>query len=317
MQMNRFRPRRALDRVLREYDVALVIAGSPALCEPLSGGSIPVVLQVATFVKEERREIEGPFWSPRGLMRRLWTTLVSRMDERGLRVPDLVIVENKWMYEQCSGRGVTVALQPPGIDIQLFRPSQPERSGSGYVLSVGRLHDPRKDIGLLVRAFARARKLGLPQGLVLAGRRPPPDDILAFIQDQGLSGVVRLVINPTQDELIRLFQGADFFVLPSKEEGLGVVLVEALACGVPVIATATKGAETVVTDDVGRLLAFGPALEQHMTGAIMEFASAQGNLEQRRRAARRRAVEEFSADTAGKVFASAVERVATRPGGRK
>ena len=52
---------------------------------------------------------------------------------------------------------------------------------------------------------------------------------------------MRHVARPSRADLIRLYQGADVFALSSDEEGLGVVLLEAMACGVPVVAPGVGG----------------------------------------------------------------------------
>ena len=59
---------------------------------------------------------------------------------------------------------------------------------------------------------------------------------------------VSFVKRPDQDALARLFQGASVFGFPSDEEGLGVVVLEAMACGVPVVSTRSGGPDGIITD---------------------------------------------------------------------
>jgi len=65
---------------------------------------------------------------------------------------------------------------------------------------------------------------------------------------QTVDGRVSFVARPSRDELIALYQKAAVFALPSDEEGLGVVLLEAMACGVPVVSTRSGGPDGIITD---------------------------------------------------------------------
>ena len=56
------------------------------------------------------------------------------------------------------------------------------------------------------------------------------------------------VFQPETKELIKLYQGSTVFALPSAEEGFGVVIIEAMACGVPVVATRCGGPDGIIVD---------------------------------------------------------------------
>ncbi len=64
----------------------------------------------------------------------------------------------------------------------------------------------------------------------------------------GTWGCVEFVALPGEEEILRLYQRAAVFALPSDEEGFGVVILEAMACGVPVVATRCGGPEGIITD---------------------------------------------------------------------
>jgi glycosyltransferase involved in cell wall biosynthesis len=80
----------------------------------------------------------------------------------------------------------------------------------------------------------RAKDLALGDRVTFAGRKPP-------------------------EEVARLMSGSAVVVLPSRAESCGAVLVEALACGTPVVATRCGGPEDIVTPDVGELVPVGDA----------------------------------------------------------
>jgi glycosyltransferase involved in cell wall biosynthesis len=126
--------------------------------------------------------------------------------------------------------GVEEAFSPEGERARLERP---------YVLTVATL-EPRKNLGTLVEAY---RRLGEPD-LALAvagaagwGEQPSLD----------VSGVIRLGYTPPP-ELPRLFRGATVFAFPSRFEGFGMPVLEAMACGVPCVVSAHRSLDEACGD---------------------------------------------------------------------
>lgn len=267
-EFQRYKPRRILSKLLADCDVIQVVSGSPALGLAVSGLGKPVVLQVATRAAIERRmqEIEG-----RGVAaawRRRMTKITDRLDDRAIRQADAVMVENPWMMEYCqgvaNGYGTQIKYAPPGIDTGIFRnhPAGRVLSGnSAYILSVGRMQDPRKNIGLLLDAYhLLTHSMPAAPRLLLAGANPPPDEFWKRANDYGLNSKIEFVHRPTFSELIRLYQEATCFVLPSDEEGFGMVVIESMGCAVPVVSTRSGGPDGIIDDGVdGYLVPLGDA----------------------------------------------------------
>ncbi|MGL6291517.1 MAG: glycosyltransferase [Silanimonas sp.] len=119
------------------------------------------------------------------------------------------------------------------------------------LLFVGRLV-PEKNLPLLMDALSRLSADQRPM-LWLAGEGPERRRIEADIVRLGLTDGVRLL--GERSDTRRLMQAADLLVLPSREEGLSNVLLEAMGSGLPVIATAVGGSPELIDDGVtGRLL---------------------------------------------------------------
>jgi glycosyltransferase involved in cell wall biosynthesis len=130
-----------------------------------------------------------------------------------------------------------------GVDTAAATPAEVEaattRWGLGdtpYVLWVGSL-EPRKNVGVLVSAFARAVADGaLPHRLVLAGPRGWHDDALLSRADRdALGDRLRLLGAIGHTEIGALYGGADLFAFPSRHEGFGLPVLEAMAQGTPVV----------------------------------------------------------------------------------
>lgn len=166
-------------------------------------------------------------------------------------------------FPQCAEK---IRVVYPGIDPE-FRPGEPEEIAAtrrelgaprGYILYVGTL-EPRKNVGALVDAW-QALRAADPQvpPLVLAGPYGWGSERLArriaALAPEGVLSLGRI----ERSRLVRLFQAARIFVYPSLYEGFGFPAAEALACGVPVIASRSSSLPEVV-GDAGLLVEPGDA----------------------------------------------------------
>jgi glycosyltransferase involved in cell wall biosynthesis len=105
-----------------------------------------------------------------------------------------------------------------------------------YILAVSRL-EPRKNHVRLIEAFAAARAAAqLPHHLVIGGSKGwLYDAIFAKVEELGLQSVIHFPGFIAEDDLPTLYSAADFVAYPSLYEGFGLPILEALACGVPVL----------------------------------------------------------------------------------
>lgn len=135
----------------------------------------------------------------------------------------------------------------------------------GYIISVGRL-DSVKDHATLIQAFAIVARRR-PESLVIVGEGRERPNIEHLIKSLGLERRVRLtgyLANP-----MPLLRRARLFVLSSVAEGFAIALLEAMACGVPVVSTDCPGGPREILEDgkwgelvpVGNSVALGAAME--------------------------------------------------------
>jgi glycosyltransferase involved in cell wall biosynthesis len=235
------------------------------------------------------------------------TRFTDRLERKVLQTADAIQVENAWMFDYVrevnAGRDAMIRYVPPGVDAWRFRPAgSRDLQSDPYILCVGRLDDPRKNIDLLLEAFAR-----LPSGLkvtvrlVLAGLTGPKASFWARVNNLCLTERVDFIPTPDTATLVRLYQGASVFVLCSDEEGLGIVILEAMSCGVPIVSTRSGGPEGIINDGrEGYLVPLGDA------AAIADrMASLLRDQELNRRmgeAARETIMDRYEASVAGKAF---------------
>ena len=108
---------------------------------------------------------------------------------------------------------------------------------SPYLLTVGTL-EPRKDLFTLLRAFDRMRRAGEKRELVVVGGRGWKDgDLVKALEARAGAGGVRWLGYVNEADLAALYTGADVFVFTPVLEGFGLPLLEAMACGAPVVAS--------------------------------------------------------------------------------
>ncbi|WP_431857281.1 glycosyltransferase [Azospirillum sp.] len=188
---------------------------------------------------------------------------------------------------------VGVRVVPNGVDTGLFRPAEaPEaerKDGRLRLLIVGRLVR-QKGVDCILEAMAR---LDAPVSLRVVGDGGAREELERQAAALGLSGRVAFVGWAAREELPAAYRAADAFVFPSRDEGMPNVVLEAMASGLPVIATDIAGnRELVVDGETGVLLATDdvPAL----AAAIARLAADPELCRRFGAAGRRRVVDHYS-----------------------
>lgn len=189
-----------------------------------------------------------------------------------------------------------------GVDGERFRPATGARealTGSPFndpglcvIGTVGRLQAV-KDQLRLVRVFARLWRSGaFPDlRLVLVGEGTMRGEIEREIREQGVAEAVWLAgERPDVPEVMRSF---DLFVLPSLAEGISNTVLEAMACGLPVLASAVGGNPELVEEGVSGSLV-PPADDEALGAALARYAASPRLRQQQGRAGRERVEAHFS-----------------------
>jgi len=113
------------------------------------------------------------------------------------------------------------------------------------------LLDPIKNVAMLIQAFARVFSNHEQVSLVIGGDGPLRPSLQELASECGVSRQVKFTGQLSRDQVRDVLSLSDAFVLPSNFETFGVVLIEATAMGVPVIATRCGGPEDIITDKNG------------------------------------------------------------------
>ena len=153
---------------------------------------------------------------------------------------------------------------PNGVDVERFSPDPGTARVPGRILTVARLA-PEKGLHYMVDALAGLVRAGVQCHWRIIGEGPERASLEAAVRDRGLGDRVTLLGARDSDEVLSELRRAELFVLPSLSEAAGVANLEAMATGVPVVATDVLGmSEYVAKGRTGVLVRPGsaPALRE-------------------------------------------------------
>lgn len=140
-----------------------------------------------------------------------------------------------------------------GISRVAFEDANPAERARPYVFAVGR-HVPQKGLDILIEAYARTALRERGVELVLAGTGNLTQELERLAEDVGATGTVWFVGQTERAETASLMRGAVAVALPSRQEAFGIVALEAMAAGTPLIASRVGGLPEFVEDGINGLL---------------------------------------------------------------
>ncbi len=218
----------------------------------------------------------------------------ERVREAGVRPDRVVVIHNAIDVSRFGAPEPAVRLE-----MESLFPVRPGR----IVLAVGRL-SPEKGFYDLVRAARSVVERVPGAGFLLVGDGPLRGAIEEAVRAQGLEK--SFVLAGFRSDVDRLMPAADLFVQSSHTEGLPNVVLEAAACGTPIVATAVGGTGEVVEDHVhGRLVE--PRRPVDLARAIAEVLGTPADARRMAVAARRRVATEFTFAAAASAYRNVLE----------
>lgn len=181
-------------------------------------------------------------------------------------------------------------------------------NGRAVLAFVGRLVD-QKGCAFLIEAMPRVLQVHAQAKLLVVGEGPERPKLQELVQRLGLADAVRFLgYVPVS---AGLFKGIDALVVPSIYEPFGIVALEAMACGRPVVASAVGGLREIVEDGKTGLLV-KPGRSDDLSTAIVRLLDTPAILSEMGRAALRRVQERFSPEVALQAYAAEYRQLTQR-----
>ena len=177
-----------------------------------------------------------------------------------------------------------------GLETDKYRYRAPRKEVK-YLLCVARLSS-EKGHRFLIHALRLLRDKGYDLELRLAGNGPKKDELKRLVDEFGLGEHVHFLGYLNEDEIISALRSSDLFVLPSFIEGLPVSAMEAMAVGLPVIATNIAGTSELIEDGKTGLLV-RPSDPEALADAIIRMAQDHSFRLRLAEFGRRKVVDEF------------------------
>jgi glycosyltransferase involved in cell wall biosynthesis len=143
---------------------------------------------------------------------------------------------------------------PFGVDTEMFKPARlEERSEECEILYAGSLY-PLKGVHDLIRAIANVRKNGLKANLTIVGEGQQKEALTALTRALGVEEHVKFEGFVPYSNMPSYYKRSDIFCFPTLGEPFGKAVIEAMACGKPVIATNAGGPAEIIQDKVDGIL---------------------------------------------------------------
>ncbi|QDU81950.1 Glycogen synthase [Polystyrenella longa] len=173
---------------------------------------------------------------------------------RTLQSVDAIIAQGDFLRDEIAALDVPlekIHVIHNGVSLQTFATGEPYIHPRPYCLSLGNLSH-RKGFDVLIRAFAKVDSTKID--LLIGGTGPEEEDLKLLITELGQQDRIHLVGHVSGQEKVNLYRSAEFFVCPSRREPFANVILEALASGLPIVATAVGGNSQLVRQDEHGLL---------------------------------------------------------------
>ncbi len=233
----------------------------------------------------------------RKLALRRWYGFLGMQMGVARRIPRIVTVSESSRRDIASQMGVSaerMTVVPIGADETIFRPLPHVERVPGRLMTTASADVPMKGMAHLLEALAKLRVERPDAHLVVIGRLKEDSGVPALLDQLGLEGAVQFVSGVTDERIVELYAEAQVAVVPSLYEGFSLPAVEAMACGVPVVATTGGALPEVVGPDREAARSVAPGDPSALAAAILELLGDADERSRIGRAGRERVLARFT-----------------------
>ncbi len=270
--------------------------GSGVLGMMRDGWPVTATIHHPITVDRELDMAHAQGWRRRLALRR-WYGFLRMQLRVAPRIPRVVTVSENSRTDIAAQMGVPIdhmTVVPIGVDELIFRPMPHIARIPGRLMTTASADVPLKGLTILLEALAKARVERPDAHLVVIGRLKEGSAVPALIESLGLEGAIEFVTGVTDERIVELYAEAEAAVVPSLYEGFSLPAVEAMACGVPVIATTGGALPEVVGPDGESARTMAPGDPSALAAMIVEVLGDEPQRARLGEAGRLRALERFT-----------------------
>lgn len=203
-----------------------------------------------------------------------------------------LVVPSGFLRQVFEEFGVSATVIPNIIDLKMFHPAGRDPDDAVFTLVITRNLEPIYGLDTAIHALALAREQVPAIQLKIAGSGPLAGELQQLVEHLGLGSAVAFLGRLERHQIVELYHSADAMLNPSRVDNMPNSVLEALACGLPVISTDVGGVPYIVDD--GQTAVLVPRDDaQAMARAVVTLCN-DGALRQRLRENGRRAVAQYS-----------------------
>jgi glycosyltransferase involved in cell wall biosynthesis len=212
---------------------------------------------------------------------RRWYAFLDMQMKVARRIPRLITVSQSSRRDIVAQMAVPedrLHIVPVGVDQQSFRPMADVARVPGRIMTTASADVPMKGLVPLLEAVAKLRVERDDAHLVVIGKQKDRSKIPAVLERLGLEHVVEFVSGVPQQRIVELYASSEVAVVPSLYEGFSLPAIEAMSCGVPLVATTGGALPEVVGDAALTVPPNDPSALATAIGQMLEDAELRARI---------------------------------------
>ena len=247
IEIIRYKPSRFTNKFLLKFDIIILVSGIPIWYNLIKNTKAKKIVWYASGISEDRKD--------RIKRKNFFSKIYHYLNLYFLKhiEQNLAKEETKFFALSNYAKNIYPNLKSEVLNFPIKLNKSVYIKSPKTILSVSRFLDPRKNIMCLLKAFNLLFKKDNQFKLFIVGDEVN-EIIINFINENKLSDNVFFDSFIPQNKLLNYYQKCEFFVLPSNEEGLGIVILEAMNNGCLVISTKCGGPENIITNEINGFL---------------------------------------------------------------
>jgi glycosyltransferase involved in cell wall biosynthesis len=300
-----------VNKIFKSLETQIDIVHVHTPLPPLIKTSHPIILTMHTPMLSDTNYIK--IRSVYSLFTKISARFVSYpLELKHIKSSDIITTVSESVAQELKEYGLNldeVSVASNGVDEKFFYPSKKEsKNDKKYIMYAGRI-DREKGLFDLVESAKAICSERSDVSFIIAGNGKDLNKLRQKIKKTGFEDRFIFLGQVDKNELVKLYQNATLFIFPSYHEGLPTVLLEAMSCGLPVIATDVRGNRDLISHGENGLLV-PPKNPKKMAETIITLLEDEKLMKQLGKNARKTTVEKYTWNVVSNNFLKCYESLA-------